>query len=140
LNKTGFRKGGAGCFIIGGLALAVAIALGATITGGLAHQEQATSCPGEGGSDCTNYHVYGWPWAWRNDAPDRLIDLWRERETSLGEETDMWDLYHGRFSLGWLLFTFLVWFLVVLLIEAGTAAISWVVSRLIVTRKRPSPT
>jgi hypothetical protein len=64
-----------GRVVTGAIALAVVLAIMGTVLGARLHSEPGFQ--GEGGQPV--YRAYGWPWAWKTNAPESLIAFWNDQ-------------------------------------------------------------
>ena len=112
--------------ILPAVAIALVVAIAATVASGIIHRERRITC-GEGMEDCISYHNYGWPWQWRTSMPDDRLD--RQIQNSDG---GFFSINEDGYSVGWLLSTVSVWFTIALALEAVAGLTAWVVSRLLI--------
>jgi len=99
------------------LVLALAVAIGATVLGGLLNEEIGpVDCAS---NPCAIYHSHGWPWTWRTDAPGWLINL-------TSNEDSFFAFGDSGYAPGVFYFTAAMWFTIIVSIEGFLfLAIPW---------------
>jgi hypothetical protein len=115
------------------LAIALIVGVALTVAGALVHSEERRTC-NEGNNGCVNYDVHGWPWEWRSDGPNWVLE--RQIQNS---DPNFFSMNEGGLAPGVFIFIALMWFFAITAAEAAVGLSIWTVRSLLSIRSRASP-